>query len=320
MSTAPPPWDPANDPDEEYRRASALDPSRPSEATRHAVLSHAARLAAARARADARRRWLSFAGIASGWRPALAGTLAAAVLAAVVIAPQLLMRRPSPLSESESGPAPVAPPPVAAAPAAGAAVQPVEAVRPSAAVHPPQAAPPPAPANAFQETRVTANRRTLPASTPNAQAAPAALADTAINRPADASGALEEERTVRRASSATAAVARAAPAAQAAAPAAQAAGSVPFDARALQRAAATGDMGSLNEQLAAPGYHDMPDAEGRTPLMLATLFGQKAAVAALLAHGANPNTADEHGTTPLAAALAAGEPEIATLLRQYGAR
>ena len=48
MSTAPPPWDPADDPDEQYRRASALDPSRPSEATRHAVLSHAARLAAAR--------------------------------------------------------------------------------------------------------------------------------------------------------------------------------------------------------------------------------------------------------------------------------
>jgi uncharacterized protein len=79
-------------------------------------------------------------------------------------------------------------------------------------------------------------------------------------------------------------------------------------------------MDTLNAQLATPGYHDMPDKHGRTALMLATVFGQKAAVATLLAHGANPNAADEHGTTPLAAALAAGETDIATLLRQYGAR
>jgi hypothetical protein len=324
MSTAPPPWDPAEDPDEQYRRASALDPSRPSEATRHAVLSHAARLAAGRARADARRRWLSFAGIASGWRPALAGTLAAAVLAGVLIAPQLLTPRPAPPFEAQSAPVaarsalPSAP--VATAPAPTAAAGPVEAVRPVAAVHPTKGAPPSAPANALQEVQVTASaRRARSEPTPIAQAAPAAAADTAVNRPVDVDtaaryaprGTVEESvSAVRMAPSSAMASARAAPA-----PA-----PVPFEARALQRAAATGDMATLTAQLAAAGDLDMPDAHGRTALLLAALYGQKGAVAALLARGANPNAADEHGTTPLAAALAAGEPEIATLLRHYGAR
>jgi hypothetical protein len=317
MSTAPPPWDPAEDPDEQYRRASALDPSRPSEATRHAVLSYAARLAAGRARADARRRWLSFAGITSGWRPALAGTLAAAVLAGVLIAPQLLTPRPSPPSESQSAPVATRSAPAAPAPAPARA-RPVEAERPVVAVHPTRAVPPPAPANAVQAISVTASaRRAQSKPTAVAQAAPAAAADTAINRQVDvgivsgyAARQTVEESVARAPPSTAAAGARAAPTA---APA-------PFDPQALRRAAATGDTAALNSQLAAAGDIDARDAQGRTALFLATLHGHQRAVAALLAHGADPNAADARGATPLAAALAAGEPEIATLLRQAGAR
>ena len=103
MSTPPPPFDRSDDSDEQYRKASGLDPSRPSEATRRAVLEHAARLAAERARRNARRRWL-LALLAPTWRPAIVGTLAAAVLIGVVIAPQFLM----PIAPPGSQPAPVA--------------------------------------------------------------------------------------------------------------------------------------------------------------------------------------------------------------------
>lgn len=330
MSNAPPPWDPAEDPDGQYRRASALDPSRPSEATRHAVLSYAARLAAGRARADARRRWLSFAGITSGWRPALAGTLAAAVLAGVLIAPQLLTPRPSPPSESQSAPVATssAPSPAAAAPQAAsqsapvapapAPARPAEAVRPVVAVHPTRAASPSARANAVQEISVTTTaRRAQSEPTPIAQGAPAAAPPTPINRPVDvgvvggyaAPGTLDES-VMRVAPSTARAGARAAPATV----------PVPFDAQALRRAAGAGDTSALNAQLAVAGDVDARDAQGRTALFLATLHGQKSAVAALLAHGADPNATDAQGATPLATALAAGEPEIAAMLRRSGAR
>ena len=304
MSTAPPPWDPADDADEQYRRASALDPSRPSEATRHAVLSHAARLAAARARADTGRRWLSLAGIASGWRPALAGTLAAAVLAGVVIAPQLLRPPVSPPSEAESAPV--------------AAVRPGEAVRPAAAVHPAEAAPAPAPANAGQRVIVTAPvPRAQAAPTPRVapvasmDVAPAAAAPAASDRPEPAPGA--QESMVRAPLSAATLGARAAPTPPAGAAAA-------FDPQALWRAAGMGDLTALDAQLARAGDLEVRDAQGRTALLLATLHGQKKAVAELLAHGADPNAADAQGTTPLAAALAGGESQIAAMLRRYGAR
>jgi ankyrin repeat protein len=54
--------------------------------------------------------------------------------------------------------------------------------------------------------------------------------------------------------------------------------------------------------------------------MLATLNGRADAVATLLAHGADANVADAQGKTPLAAALAAGQSDIAATLRRYGAR
>lgn len=49
MNKLPPGPEPYDDADERYRRASALDPSRPGAAVRRAVLEHAAQVAAARA-------------------------------------------------------------------------------------------------------------------------------------------------------------------------------------------------------------------------------------------------------------------------------
>ena len=52
MSELPPSSDQPDAVDDLYRRASALDPSRPSESVRSAVLEHAAKLAKERAAED----------------------------------------------------------------------------------------------------------------------------------------------------------------------------------------------------------------------------------------------------------------------------
>ena len=88
MSKVPPSQDQPDDVDDKYRRASALDPSRPSEAVRRGVLAHAAQLVAKRAKRRAvNQAW---------WRPAILGTLAAAALAGLVVAPRFLALRPPP--------------------------------------------------------------------------------------------------------------------------------------------------------------------------------------------------------------------------------
>jgi hypothetical protein len=88
--------------DEIYRRASALDSSRPSEGLRRKVLDHAAALTAAPPRPAARARW----------RPAVFGTAAAAALAGFLIMPRVF--NPHPPSKSAQT-LPQTPPPEAAA-------------------------------------------------------------------------------------------------------------------------------------------------------------------------------------------------------------
>ena len=316
MSSLPPPWDPSGDADEQYRRASELDPSRPSEATRRAVLAHAARLAAARAR----RGWPSLAGVALRWQ-AVVGTIAAAVLAGVVIAPQFL--GPRVLSESQLAPA--------TAPATGSSREPAAAPAAQDALqaHAPAAPPsarleytnPPGPPVALERPGLASRATPVPsresASTNAARAAPAparsageAMTQLDAGQRADTQAVRvpSEEAKVAVTGLATAERAAAAPR------------PVPADPDTLRHAAEAGDLTALSAQLAAGGAIDARDAQGRTALLLATLHGQPRAVALLLADGADPNAADAQGTTPLQAAVAADEREIIALLRRYGAR
>ncbi len=176
--------------DEQYRRASARDASRPSESVRHAVLRHAAELAAQRAAqggpvqsapdqnvlgagrtVDAGPVKFDFKQPAANewrWRPAAYGGLAAAALAGLLIAPHFLP--PSPPATSS--------PPQAVMSASkkteAAATTPIEAPQTPAAEASP-AVPPPAlsaqgvPAPAMPAPAMRA--RTVP---PNAPLAPPA--------------------------------------------------------------------------------------------------------------------------------------------------
>jgi ankyrin repeat protein len=86
----------------------------------------------------------------------------------------------------------------------------------------------------------------------------------------------------------------------------------------FRHAAETGDLQTLRE-LRSATVIDARDASGRTALILATLYGQSAAVEALLAYGADPNAADEQGITPLQAAESTHQSEIVAALRRHGA-
>ncbi len=134
MSELPPNAGPPDDVDldDRYRRAAALKSSRPSDSMRRAVLEHAAKLAAERLAAARPAEVRPIGGIPTRlgversvanqrWRrPAIFGTLAAAGLAGLLIAPQYLPRRqPSIVAQSKiEAPPPqlsaAAPPPSAA--------------------------------------------------------------------------------------------------------------------------------------------------------------------------------------------------------------
>ncbi len=112
MSELPPNAGPPDDIDERYRRAAALDPGRPSDAVRRAVLEHAAKLAAERSLgrppAQSAEDIPAKLGVERSaanqrrWRPAVYGTLAAAGLAGLLIAPQYLPQQaPSTAAQSK---------------------------------------------------------------------------------------------------------------------------------------------------------------------------------------------------------------------------
>jgi ankyrin repeat protein len=88
----------------------------------------------------------------------------------------------------------------------------------------------------------------------------------------------------------------------------------------LRQAAETGDIHGLQMLLEDRNGIDARDADGRTALMLAVLHRHSDAVDALLAHGADPNAADAHGTTPLQTAEATDQSAVAAALRRAGAR
>jgi ankyrin repeat protein len=88
----------------------------------------------------------------------------------------------------------------------------------------------------------------------------------------------------------------------------------------LRRAAEIGDIPQLQMLLDKQPLIEARDENGRTALILAALHGQSRAVDMLLAHGADPNAADGHGTTPLQAAVAGNQQAIVAALRRAGAR
>jgi hypothetical protein len=275
--------------DEIYRRASALDPSRPSEGVRRKVLEHAAALAAAPRPAANRPRW----------RPAIFGTLAAAGLAGLLIMPRVF--NPHPPAESADTAAPtkappvVAPPPLAGAPPVAGA--PPISDAPSANSAPAPFPPPP------------------PAARSRAIAPPADGETTAPQEEAQSLAEAKPRTTdaSRKGASRLDAAAQPEAAAQHASPQAD-------PSAALRWAAESGNVQRLQVILGAPVRIDAPDERGRTALILAATRGQAEAVDLLLVHGADPNAADANGTTPLKAALAAGQPAIVASLRRAGAR
>lgn len=340
MNDVPPKQDLPDDLDERYRRASGLDPSRPSESVRRAVLEHAAQLAAQRAaknpsriagKLDSRRP----AANRARWRPAIFGTLAAAALAGLLITPRFLTPRAPSSAPSRAASPPLAQvsQPTAAANAPAPASAPTPIVGPPSRQHD-------VPAETSSEAAMSEGQPLAPAAPAGRVGSVAKLAP----RSADESRTeLEAKPSEFAGNSAPQAAAAAAPAiaAQNAMPRARsmagardnaavatprAAAPMPPPARptdpavALRRAAEIGDMPALRTLLAGQVDIDARDSGGHTALMLAILHGQSGAVDALLARGADPNAADAFGTTPLQAALAGSQPAIAAALQRAGAR
>ena len=151
MNDVPHNDEPPDDIDDLYRRAAALDPSRPSERVRDAVLSHAAQLATERPsdamqataapalstapaaptasslRAAQRRPWYKAPKFVPRRLSTVVGTLAAAVLVGLLVTPRFLLTGNGPLSsEPPAQIVSIAPPTVAPQ----AAVPKVEEIQP----------------------------------------------------------------------------------------------------------------------------------------------------------------------------------------------
>ena len=77
-------------------------------------------------------------------------------------------------------------------------------------------------------------------------------------------------------------------------------------------------MGGLQAALAGDVDVNALDAKGQTALILAIQNNHLAVVRELLAHGANPNTPDSHGFTPLRAARIRANFAILTALERNG--
>jgi hypothetical protein len=305
MSVPGPPDEPDDDLVERYRRASAADPGRPSAHVREAILAHARDLAASRAAASALQR-LATRGAANepNWRFRLAGTLAVAGVAGLLLIPFLHLgsdgnrARQTPESASVS---PAAPPEAsadrlavvasAAKPSPAAAGGAIDATDQAAAPAAKRAAAPSAGRAALAQA-VSPAETAAPAPTV-ALAQEAALAQAAAPAP---------ERNV---AGARAARAPAMPLAAEAVPV-------------LLQAAQSGDIGLVKSLLESGVSLEMTDSLGRTALMLATIHGHANVVRLLLDAGANVDAADRDGATPLERARAQQQPEIARLLEAAG--
>jgi hypothetical protein len=297
---------PANDDDEEldqrFRSGLADEEGRPNEAVRRAILENGARAAAAQ-----RERSRPAANDAR-WRPAIFGTLAAAVFAGLLVVPILRAPVVQPPSAASSQASKSAPAPTSIADGAAGKEQSDDAANaPRATAVKPQIAVPKA-------TTSNGSMRAQPA-------APAA--DDTVKPAIAASKSTTSNFTVLpQVASSVAADASASAAAPAAARHAAALDAIAGadQSASLRDAAAIGDTSMVQSLVAASPRIDSRDANGRTALMLAVMNGHADVVAALLAHGADANAADDRGTTPLQIARALGRPEIIDSLLRAGAR
>ncbi len=265
--------EPPDDIDERYRRVSALDPSRPSEAVRAAVLAHAERLAAGRAAGDdARVSRLPRLLRGRGFRPVVSGTLAAAAIAGLVLAPRWMT----------PGTHPAPPPP-------GAATRPVV---PTAAL--PAAAPAPQ-RQAYMPRAASANLQRAP----SADAAAPAAAPSAKLRTSAGARSSAAPATAQFAETAAVAVdpgvsfRRAAQDGDLAALERLLLQQSDINARdaqgrsALMLATVNGRAGAVAALLAHGADPNAADAQGRTPLAAALAAGQSDIAATLRRCGAH---------------------------------
>ena len=293
MITRPPSQDPPDEADELYRRASALDPSRPGESVRRAVLAHAAQLSATSGARAARSRQPTPPASRVRWRGAIFGGLAAAALAALVIAPRIFTPGMPKVSAPPSASLDMRDKLSGGAPASlGMSAPPAPARAPPAAFSAQEA--PPAVArtdSAREEVRVAAASSAAKSTGSSLAGAPAAH--------------LAQQRQTYAAPAPTAALAGL---------------DTTQTAEAFRQAAAAGDLSALATLRPRQSDINARDASGRTALMLATVKGQAAAVRALLEYGADPNVADGRGVTPLEAARGADQPAIVAELLRHGAR
>ncbi len=291
-----------------YARASEADPREPSAAVRAAILEEARRVAAS---LSAPVVTLEPKGrLTSRWKMTAWGTAAAALLAALIIAPRFWNPAPPPVAaasaakspfnqaannsstETEAEPRPVVP--VVPVPAPQAQVSIPRLVNDVPTLHHPVAAPPPV---HIPEQSVDVTSVGQPSQNPAPeveqqlrQSQPSQLASLGRSRalaPSESARALQAGAHAK---------------------------------SSLSAAVAAGDVAETTALLDQGAAVNGLDAAGRTPLMLAIGQNQIDTVRLLLSRGADPNAPDKQGMTPLQLARRSHLDEIASVLIQAGAR
>jgi ankyrin repeat protein len=286
-----------------YRQASDTEAAVPSPATREAILAEGRRVAAERAANPTTHRFdpKQPAANQSRWKLAAAGTIGAALFAAVLMFPHIGAPPNPPSTEMASAPA------VSATPSA-------------------QSTPAPAPAtDALEEVAVTGARREAPSPRTLARKTQAGPSRDAaqLDRSADAK--------VRKSPPAAGNLTLGAQAEHMAAPAASSAPAAPsaltsqamrtrLASDSLLSSVQSGDLARVSALLNEGANPEQMDSRGQTPLMLAVIAHRDDLVELLLAHHANPNAADRAGLTPLQRARMEDQRTIIHRLERAGAR
>jgi hypothetical protein len=274
-----------------YRRAGDADAAAPSESARRAILAESRRVAEQLAKKAPQHRFDVSRPAANDarWKITAFGTVGAALLGTLLIAPRLWESRHATEVSSVPAAAPAAAtaaPAVLAAPAAPAAKNASSDAAPAPKLESASST-----REALNEVVVIQAQRksVLPGVAQN-------IAPLPSSPPGVARGgavSMSADRAAR-------------------------AGSVPTPAS-LPAAAGLGDVRQAALLLDQGAAVDARDEEGRTPLMLAVARGRLEVVRLLLARGADPNAADNSGRTPLQQARAGNLREVAVLLEQAGA-